>query len=325
MKYCVNCGKQIADNASFCEHCGKPTGIQTNPVNMSGDMKPKKNNRPIIIGAIAIIAIILIGAGAIALVLRSGSKETGTTTAGKNVISDNNTNSESGGVSDDSTEDKEPGLYENGEMIHSWDEMVENGWIVVDDKNNELVGMMINYDDEPMEEEDPYEGIYKKASGNSLISGELYIKSGISSIRRSALLQCKGLTYISIPNSVTSIGTQAFQGCTGLTNVDISDSVTNIGNSAFCECVNLTNINIPKGVTKISFSTFSYCTGLTSINIPDNVTSIGGAAFAGCTNLTSITIPDSVTKIDRSAFSNCSSSLEINYNGSAEGYPWMGM
>ena len=44
----------------------------------------------------------------------------------------------------------------------------------------------------------------------------------VTSINRSAFLNCKGLTSITIPDSVTSIGESAFYGCTGLTEVDFS-------------------------------------------------------------------------------------------------------
>ena len=64
--------------------------------------------------------------------------------------------------------------------------------------------------------------------------------SNLISIGENALLGCKNLLNISIPNSVTSIGDYAFSGCSSLTSIIIPDSVTSIGSSAFRDCSKLT-------------------------------------------------------------------------------------
>lgn len=130
------------------------------------------------------------------------------------------------------------------------------------------------------------------------------INDGVTSIGRSAFLNCTGLTSITIPDSITSIGGYAFRGCTGLTSVMIPDGVTSIGNYAFYGCTGLTSVTIGNSVTNIGDCAFYNCSSLTNITIPDGVTSIGDYAFRGCTGLRSITIPDSVTSIGGGAFYN---------------------
>ena len=88
-----------------------------------------------------------------------------------------------------------------------------------------------------------------------------------------------------IPDGVTSIGSNVFYGYDRLTSITIPNSVTSIGGSAFRDCASLTSVTIGNGVTSIGEDAFYNCTSLTSITIPASVTSIGGAAFAGCSKL----------------------------------------
>jgi len=156
----------------------------------------------------------------------------------------------------------------------------------------------------------------------------------VTSIARSAFLQCNALTRITIPDGVTSIGGSAFSSCSSLisivipdgvtiidggtfsycsslTSIVIPDGITSIGSAAFFDCSSLTRIVIPRGVTIIENSAFSGCASLTSITIPDSVTSIGAFTFSECTSLTDITIPDSVSSVGQAAFSSCTNLTSI--------------
>ena len=124
-------------------------------------------------------------------------------------------------------------------------------------------------------------------------------------------------TEITIPNGVTSIGAYAFYGCRGLENITIPDSVTNIGNHVFCGCTGLTSVTLGNGITSINVGTFSGCTGLTSITFPDSVMSVGPIAFSGCSNLTSVTLGSGVTSIWQGSFSGCNN-LTYNTYGNAK-------
>ena len=67
------------------------------------------------------------------------------------------------------------------------------------------------------------------------------------------------ITDLVIPYNVTSIGKTAFLDCNALTSVTIPNSVTNIGAWAFYWCSNLTSIDIGSGVTSIGYEAFAYC------------------------------------------------------------------
>lgn len=111
-------------------------------------------------------------------------------------------------------------------------------------------------------EDNPLYHAKKLYLNDTLVTGELVIPDGVTSIEDYAFYGYEELTSVTIPDSVTSIGASAFSDCTGLTSIAIPDSVTSIGSYAF-----------------------SGCTGLTSIIIPDSITSIGDDPFGGCTNL----------------------------------------
>ena len=248
-----------------------------------------------------------------------------------------------------------PGLYQTGAialyeeqgaeaiegmMITSWDELLTNGTIHVD---NGVVYTDANFDDYTNPASDILVGDLILPNDNSIKSiGDLkcnfdtysmegraglsfcasltgvYIPDNTTSMGDLAFSDCSSLTSIVIPDGVTSIGIEAFYNCTGLTNIVIPDNVTSIDIEAFYGCSSLTSIVIPNGVTSISFRAFYDCSSLTSIVIPDNVTSIGHSAFSNCTSLTSVTIPNSVTTINSDAFLNCTNLTSITFNGSIE-------
>ncbi len=137
-----------------------------------------------------------------------------------------------------------------------------------------------------------------------LVIPDTYEGLPVTSIGYGALMDCRNLTSITIPDSVTSIGEAAFYYCSSLASITIPDSVVSIGDSAFYYCTSLNSITIPDNVTNLGYAVFCGCSNLASIIIPDSVTSIGNEAFWYCSSLTSITIPDSVTSIGSYAFAD---------------------
>ncbi len=142
----------------------------------------------------------------------------------------------------------------------------------------------------------------------------------VARIGRNAFKDCKGLAFVTIPESVNSIGSGAFMGCTGLKLVTIPMNVTNIGESAFYDCRILTAMTMPPNLRSIGPKTFMYCNGLTSLTIPETVTNIGDSAFEGCGKLTLVTIPSKVVNIGDAVFSACGELRQINVEDGNQNY-----
>ena len=192
------------------------------------------------------------------------------------------------------------GLYVDGVMTKSWEDLISEGIMKVEDGV-----IMSDWDDIA----------WSNKSANHLV-GDLIISSGGTSIGIRTFRECYNLTSAVIPDGVESIEDQAFYNCSNLTSIVIPEGVTSIGSEAFTGCSSLTSITIPDSVTSIGKSAFSGCAGLTSIEIPDGVTSIKEYVFRGCSSLISITIPDSVTSIGNYAFmSGCKNLSNVTFTG----------
>ncbi len=162
----------------------------------------------------------------------------------------------------------QPGLYVNGVLTSSWDELLFNNRFTLSEDGELGRGKVVS----------------------SALIGDLILPDSVISIGNSAFNGYSNLTSIMIPNSVISIGVQAFNRCSGLTSVTIGDSVTSIGNYAFTACSSLVSITIPDSVTSIGSYAFQSCNNLTSVTISGNLSSIGDSAFICCANLTAVTI-----------------------------------
>ena len=106
------------------------------------------------------------------------------------------------------------GLYDaEGNLIKSWDELIENDIIVVHHNKTDL-SVYSHYDYETDE----------NASSVHLI-GNLFLSDEITYILNNAFQRCTSLTSITIPDSVTSIASEAFYDCTSLTNISFSGTI----------------------------------------------------------------------------------------------------
>ena len=144
-------------------------------------------------------------------------------------------------------------------------------------------------------------------------------------IRPFPILDCRGLTSLTIPAGITSIHSLAFQYCSGLKEVRICindnlDTYLTKGHPyipvdyKYIDCdikyyINdkeITSIEIPSNVTTLGDYVFQGRRGLTSLNLPAGITSIGSGAFYDCSGLTSLTLPAGITEIGYNAFAGCS-------------------
>ena len=69
--FCSKCGNELQNGQGFCPRCGQSAGVQTPPAvnpainqyNAGVPMQPaKKNNTPLIIGIVAAVAVVVVGA-----------------------------------------------------------------------------------------------------------------------------------------------------------------------------------------------------------------------------------------------------------------------
>lgn len=170
------------------------------------------------------------------------------------------------------------GLYVDGKMTKSWEDLVS-------------------------------ENIIRFARPGSIVSntkdaviGDLVVSNDVNGIYYEGFYGCKNLTSINMP-MVTEIGEQAFEGCIGLTSIDLP-KVTRIGLRTFFSCTNLTSINMP-AVTTIEQGAFHSCTNLTLVNMPV-IERLESQAFGSCTSLDTIILrkADSIVDVNIIAFAD---------------------
>lgn len=175
-----------------------------------------------------------------------------------------------------------------GMLIKSWDELVAEGAVHVDNGN-------------------VYTNIDMNNGANSsadVLVGDLVLpnEASIANISECAFASCSNLTGIIIPDGVTNIGMAAFSGCSSLEGVVIPDGVTNISEGAFNSCSSLESVVIPDSVTSIGQYAFYGCGVLSSIIIPSSVKTISYEAFGYCVGLANATIAEGVECIGEYAF-----------------------
>lgn len=237
------------------------------------------------------------------------------------------------------------GLYQNGELVQSWENLVAQYPEAFPDGGTKIAANN------------------KSSSYLTSLSGDLIIDNSVTEIGNYSFGNCTGFTSIIIPSSVNTIGASAFVFCDGLEKIEVADGnpkycssgnclVDNDSNTVILGCKNSVS---PDGVTNIGSYAFYHCDGL-SITINGNVTTIGDSAYFQATNasiaingsvknvgmrlfgvapeesnsiaisgdvtnigdgafhstgLTSITINDKATSIGSSAFSGCKSLTSI--------------
>lgn len=211
----------------------------------------------------------------------------------------------------------EPGLYRNGELVQSWEDLLTS----------------VGYSDFG-----PSGTIEAKAERQSYFescNGDLVLPNEVITIGNNAFFNCTSLTSVTIPKGVKILEYRAFEDCEGLTSIIIPDGVESIGNHAFADCKNLSDIKISSSVKKFGIGTFYDTKWLENkrqenplviinnvlidgrtcesdvITIPDNVTGIACCAFQKNKNITSVIIPDSVKRIEEYAFDRCSNLTNI--------------
>ena len=147
------------------------------------------------------------------------------------------------------------GLYKNGVMTKSWDELVGEGIITV-------------------------EGSTITGRTDKTIAGDLIAPNSITSIGNWAFQNCAALTSVDLP-AVTSIGESAFSHCDLLPYVNLPNATTIAGN-AFYYDVSLTTVDLGSATT-IGNSAFMQCKNLSAVILrtTSNVCAVDLTAVSG--------------------------------------------
>ncbi|MGI6691883.1 MAG: leucine-rich repeat domain-containing protein [Christensenellales bacterium] len=172
-----------------------------------------------------------------------------------------------------------------------------------------------------------------------LLTGEIIIPEGVTSIGSEAFEMCSKLTVIIIPNSVTRIGDRAFNGCESLATivhpdgindaknnpfVAFLDGITDIGDNPFVGCTSLNQAMVHPDhptlatIDGVLFSKadkrliwYPMARKDTAYEVPQGILKIGTRAFFGCENLKNISVPNSVTDIGDNPFAYCAGLKQI--------------
>ena len=255
----------------------------------------------------------------------------GTTTTGS-VVAAGLTAGEWNGTFNFNVEMKtQPGLYKADGSIVSWQQLLDDGTIKVQD--GELTS--------------GYTGSTNTSA--STLTGTLVIDDSVTSLGENALLACSNLTGIVIPDSVTTLGRNCLTA-TDITELTIPASVTNIDSSATSSMSKLTLITInssgetcnvdisslsslkkaifngsykrvsgnlspnieyvklPKNLERIP--SFSGRSKIETIVLQSSVKSI--ESFAGCSSLKTLDLLSSeITEIPTGCFSGCTSLTSV--------------
>ena len=101
-------------------------------------------------------------------------------------------------------------------------------------------------------------------------------------------LQCKKIV---IPNTVTSIGKSAFLNCVNLETIELGTGITSVGASAFSGCKQLKSVTFADGLVTIKGTIFYDCRALEEAFIPASATDIehGLGNAETCPNLVIVT------------------------------------
>ena len=153
---------------------------------------------------------------------------------------------------------------------------------------------------------------------------EVYIKEGVTQIKKRDFRYCTKLQKIYIPKTVTKIENNSFDNCLNLKLkyiicedkwykkfcIEVNDYEVPFGTKIlkkkyFHNWKYLISVKIPSTVNQIENSCFERCLRLKEIILPDKITVIPENCFKNCRDLKRIKIPNGVTNIHPTAFIGC--------------------
>ena len=208
---------------------------------------------------------------------------------------------------------EEPGLYVDGELEMTWDELAAGGYIELGDDGATLKGV--------------HEGLYGRlvvseditAYGNVAFNGSQLeeIWSPCTVLETSgAFGGARELKTVRFFGDLQEMNYACFRGCEKLESVVIPDSVRTIPDQCFSGCAALTSVTLPANLEVIDTDAFSGTAALAHLDFPETLTQIGGGAFSG-SGLVEVVLPASVEEIGMNAFRNCPSLTRLDLSQTA--------
>ena len=191
---------------------------------------------------------------------------------------------------------KKPGLYVNGEMQFTWDELVTSGYVTTEDGglveiSDAVPGLLVI--DESIE--------YIKGSGEDWLSNAVY----------SPFRNCGKLEEVYFPCTMEVFGdnlVNTFKDCSSLRSIKFFCPTIDfhIRRDCFRGCSSMVEFDIPAGVTSIGEFAFADCVSLSKIVLPDSMQTIGSHAFYQDEKLSNVVLPEGLVTIEELAFGGTS-------------------
>jgi len=206
-----------------------------------------------------------------------------------------------------------PGLYDGDALKYTWDQLISEGMIVLDESgnieafNSDLTGCLVIAEGCNLSSEnqsDCFTGCSLSEiwfPGNIQWIGGLQDSAKLERIRyfgkdvifgKGAFMNCTALKEIDIPTGMSSIADDCFYGCSALEVVNMITPVDNVGERAFMYCTSLKDFIFPLSSPDfqprqyIEYCSFYGCTALEKVVLPKGLNEIGLQAFDECGNLT---------------------------------------
>lgn len=191
---------------------------------------------------------------------------------------------------------KVAGLYIDGQLQFTWEELKNNAYVELDEKNRmrsivkSLYGTLVVEEGVTMYYDDMF-----KASALNVV----YLPASVDHLDSAMFADNPALEAVYwFGNGAGGVDSYCFSGCTGLKTVVLSSGVTGIGHYAFDGCTSLESLVVPDSVNYIGYDAFRNCTALKDINMPASLRHIDDEAFMNCSALTTLVLPEGFETLD---------------------------
>lgn len=196
-----------------------------------------------------------------------------------------------------------PGLYLNGNMEFSWEDLVNNSYVMLSSNDDKFVLKGVNaamYGDLVLDES--VVRAHVKAFENSAINS-VWFPVDFKQVSSEMFLNAAALEEVHFYADSIELEEACFKNCVSLKNIIYPGDIE-LYYSNFSGCTSLESFDLPDDTTVIYGGLFENCSSLKSIEIPAGVKEIGGYVFAGCTSLTELVIPEGVEEIGENLINN---------------------